>query len=259
MAELNIAIADDNRQTLELLGEILEGEKDYHVVGKADNGNEAYNMIMKTRPDVVLMDIVMPGMDGISVMEKIKSNAEMKDSTSFIMVTAAGSENLTAEAFKLGASYYIMKPFTREIILDKLRRLTGYKNKTTMLSGSRRVKPYVNKAEYMEQNLENDVTQMLHEIGIPAHIKGYQYLRDAIIISVGDQEMLTSVTKILYPTIAKKHDTTPSRVERAIRHAIEVACLEQRRDGYDQRFIWLHRKHRKGQTNQFRVYCPDCR
>ena len=208
---------------MELLGEILEGEKEYHVVGKADNGNEAYNMIMKTRPDVVLMDIVMPGMDGISVMEKIKSNAEMKDSTSFIMVTAAGSENLTAEAFKLGASYYIMKPFTREIILDKLRRLTGYKNKTTMLSGSRRVKPYVNKAEYMEQNLENDVTQMLHEIGIPAHIKGYQYLRDAIIISVGDQEMLTSVTKILYPTIAKKHDTTPSRVERAIRHAIEVA------------------------------------
>ena len=165
----------------------------------------------------------MPGMDGISVMEKIKSNSEMKDSTSFIMVTAAGSENLTAEAFKLGASYYIMKPFTREIILDKLRRLTGYKNKTTMLSGSRRVKPYVNKAEYMEQNLENDVTQMLHEIGIPAHIKGYQYLRDAIIISVSDQEMLTSVTKILYPTIAKKHDTTPSRVERAIRHAIEVA------------------------------------
>lgn len=165
----------------------------------------------------------MPGMDGISVMEKIRATRKLKDSTSFIMVTAAGSENLTAEAFKLGASYYIMKPFTREIILDKLRRLTGYKNKTTMLSGSRRVKPYVNKAEYMEQNLENDVTQMLHEIGIPAHIKGYQYLRDAIIISVGDQEMLTSVTKILYPTIAKKHDTTPSRVERAIRHAIEVA------------------------------------
>ena len=92
-----------------------------------------------------------------------------------------------------------------------------------MLSGSRKVKPYVNKAEYMEQNLENDVTQMLHEIGIPAHIKGYQYLRDAIIISVKDQEMLASVTKILYPTIAKKHATTPSRVERAIRHAIEVA------------------------------------
>ena len=187
MAELNIAIADDNRQTLEMLGEILESEKDYHVVGKADNGNEAYNMIMRTKPDVVLLDIVMPGMDGISVMEKVK-------------------------------------------------RLSGYKNKTTMLAGSRKVKPYVNKTDYMEQNLENDVTQMLHEIGIPAHIKGYQYLRDAIIMSVSDKEMLASVTKILYPTIAKKHQTTPSRVERAIRHAIEVAWSRGKMDTINELF-----------------------
>ena len=236
MAELNIAIADDNRQTLEMLGEILESEKDYHVVGKADNGNEAYNMIMRTKPDVVLLDIVMPGMDGISVMEKVKSNEEFKENTSFIMVTAASSENLTADAFKLGASYYIMKPFTRDSVLDKLKRLSGYKNKTTMPAGSRKVKPYVNKTDYMEQNLENDVTQMLHEIGIPAHIKGYQYLRDAIIMSVSDKEMLASVTKILYPTIAKKHQTTPSRVERAIRHAIEVAWSRGKMDTINELF-----------------------
>lgn len=236
MAELNIAIADDNRQTLEMLGEILEGEKDYHVVGKADNGNEAYNMILKTKPDVVLMDIVMPGMDGITVMEKLKSNADFKENTSFIMVTAASSENLTADAFKLGASYYIMKPFTKDSVLDKLRRLNGYRNKTTILSGNKKVRPYVNKTDYMEQNLENDVTQMLHEIGIPAHIKGYQYLRDAIIISVGDHEMLASVTKILYPTIAKKHQTTPSRVERAIRHAIEVAWSRGKADTLNELF-----------------------
>ena len=236
MAELNIAIADDNRQTLEMLGEILESEKDYHVVGKADNGNEAYNMIMRTKPDVVLLDIVMPGMDGISVMEKVKSNEEFKENTSFIMVTAASSENLTADAFKLGASYYIMKPFTRDSVLDKLKRLSGYKNKTTMLAGSRKVKPYVNKTDYMDQNLENDVTQMLHEIGIPAHIKGYQYLRDAIIMSVSDKEMLASVTKILYPTIAKKHQTTPSRVERAIRHAIEVAWSRGKMDTINELF-----------------------
>ena len=211
MAELNIAIADDNRQTLEMLGEILESEKDYHVVGKADNGNEAYNMIMRTKPDVVLLDIVMPGMDGISVMEKVKSNEEFKENTSFIMVT-------------------------RDSVLDKLKRLSGYKNKTTMLAGSRKVKPYVNKTDYMEQNLENDVTQMLHEIGIPAHIKGYQYLRDAIIMSVSDKEMLASVTKILYPTIAKKHQTTPSRVERAIRHAIEVAWSRGKMDTINELF-----------------------
>ena len=236
MAELNIAIADDNRQALELLGEILECEKDFHVVGRAENGNEAYNMIVQTKPDVVLMDIVMPGMDGITVMEKLKSNPEFKETPSFIMVTAAGSENLTADAFKLGASYYIMKPFSRDTILDKLRRLKGYRNKTSMLAGSRKVKPYGNKAEYMEQNLENDVTQMLHEIGIPAHIKGYQYLRDAIIMSVSDKEMLGSVTKILYPTIAKKCQTTPSRVERAIRPAIEVAWSRGKMDTINELF-----------------------
>ena len=156
--------------------------------------------------------------------------AEFKENTSFIMVTAASSENLTADAFKLGASYYIMKPFTRDSVLDKLRRLKGYRNKTSTLAGSRKVKPYVNKTDYMEQNLENDVTNIIHEIGVPAHIKGYQYLRESIIMSVNDIEMLNSITKILYPTIAKKYQTTPSRVERAIRHSIEVAWNRQRVD-----------------------------
>lgn len=236
MSEMNIAIADDNRQALDMLGEILENEKGFHVVGKAENGNEAYDMIVETKPDVVLMDIVMPGMDGISVMEKIKGNPELKENISFIMVTAASSENLTADAFKMGASYYIMKPFNRDSVLDKLRRLRGYRNRTTALTGSRKVKPYTNQVDYMEQNLENDVTQMLHEIGIPAHIKGYQYLRDSIVMSVNDKEMLGSVTKILYPTIAKKRQTTPSRVERAIRHAIEVAWSRGKMDTINELF-----------------------
>ncbi len=236
MSEMNIAIADDNRQALDMLGEILENEKGFHVVGKAENGNEAYDMIVETKPDVVLMDIVMPGMDGISVMEKIKGNPELKENISFIMVTAASSENLTADAFKMGASYYIMKPFNRDSILDKLRRLRGYRNRATALTGSRKVKPYINQVDYMEQNLENDVTQMLHEIGIPAHIKGYQYLRDSIVMSVNDKEMLGSVTKILYPTIAKKRQTTPSRVERAIRHAIEVAWSRGKMDTINELF-----------------------
>lgn len=222
MSEISIAIAEDNLQTLNLLNEILEGEEDFRVVGKADNGEDAYNMIVKTNPDVVLLDVIMPGMDGITVMEKIRGNASLSKVPSFIMVTAAGSDNIIQDAFRMGANYYIMKPFSRDIIIDKVRRVGRGKGRKG--TGSiKTVKPYVNKAQYMEQNLENDVTQMLHEIGIPAHIKGYQYLRDAIVISVQDQEMLTSVTKILYPSIAKKHKTTPSRVERAIRHAIEVA------------------------------------
>lgn len=108
----------------------------------------------------------------------------------------------------------------------------------------RRVNAYESKAEYIERNLETDVTEIIHEIGVPAHIKGYQYLRDAIIMSVGDMDMLNSITKILYPTIAKKHQTTPSRVERAIRHAIGGG-LEPRKDGYDRRTFRLYRQRRQ--------------
>ena len=226
MAELSIAIADDNRQTLSLLGEILEKEDGIRVVGKADNGEDAYNMIVRTNPDIVLMDVIMPRLDGISVMEKVKNNTQMKSCPSFIMVTAASSQDVTEDAFRLGANYYIMKPFSKDVLLDKINRVSKSRSKNVPASGTpgeRKVIPYLDKAAYMEQNLETDVTQMLHEIGIPAHIKGYQYLRDAIIMSVQDPEMLSSVTKILYPTIAKKHQTTASRVERAIRHAIEVA------------------------------------
>lgn len=148
------------------------------------------------------------------------------------MITAASSQYVTEDAFRLGANYYIMKPFNRDVILDKIWRVGNSRNRaaSSLQAPERKVQPYVDKAAYMEQNLETDVTQMLHEIGIPAHIKGYQYLRDAIIMSVQDAEMLSSVTKILYPTIAKKHQTTPSRVERAIRHAIEVAWSRGKMD-----------------------------
>ena len=192
MSNLNIAIADDNPQMLGKLQEILEAEEGFSVVGKADNGEDAYNMIVKTNPDVVLLDIIMPRLDGISVMERVKKNTGLKKAPSFIMVTAAGSENVTSDAFRLGASYYVMKPFSREIIVDKVRRVgRRSKERTGERLEQRTVKPYANKEEYIEQNLENDVTHMLHEIGIPAHIKGYQYLRDAIIMSVEDHEMLS--------------------------------------------------------------------
>lgn len=236
MGDLSIAIADDNPQTLGRLQEILESEKGFSVVGKAENGEDAYNMIIKTNPDVVLLDVIMPRMDGISVMEKVRKNLTLKKTPAFIMVTAAGSENMTADAFRMGANYYVMKPFSRDVIVDKVRRVGRAKEKPGDRPESRTVKPYMDKEEYMEQNLENDVTHMLHEIGIPAHIKGYQYLRDAIIMSVEDHEMLSSVTKILYPAIAKKHQTTASRVERAIRHAIEVAWTRGRLETLNELF-----------------------
>jgi two-component system response regulator (stage 0 sporulation protein A) len=141
---------------------------------------------------------------------------------------------MTESAFELGADYYIMKPFDNELVLDRIRKI-GTKHEARG-AGTGRVNPYESKEEYLERNLETDVTNIIHEVGVPAHIKGYQYLRDAIIMSVTDMEMLNSITKILYPTIAKRHQTTPSRVERAIRHAIEVAWSRGKMDTIDELF-----------------------
>ena len=135
MAEMKIAIAEDNRQALDMLGNILESDKEIQVVGKAENGTDAYNMIVKTKPDIVFLDVVMPGMDGISVMERIKTNQDCSADTSFVMITAASSENLTADAFRMGACYYIVKPFSKEAVLDKVHRLKNYRNRASTLAG----------------------------------------------------------------------------------------------------------------------------
>lgn len=158
MAEMKIAIAEDNRQALDMLGNILESDKEIQVVGKAENGTDAYNMIVKTKPDIVFLDVVMPGMDGISVMERIKTNQDCSADTSFVMITAASSENLTADAFRMGACYYIVKPFSKEAVLDKVHRLKNYRNRASTLVGNRKVEPYMVSAEYERQNLESDVT-----------------------------------------------------------------------------------------------------
>ncbi len=230
MSEFHVAIAEDNPQMLNLLNNMLEEENGFRVVGKADNGQDAYEMIVKEEPDLVLMDVIMPKMDGIAVMEKIRKERTGRKIPSFIMVSAAGSEQVTRDAFRLGASYFIMKPFEKDLLMEKIRRVCAGKEKNVPHLESSKVNPYMNREEYIRQNLENDVTRLLHEIGIPAHIKGCQYLRDAIAISVEEEEILVSVTKVLYPSIAKRHNTTSSSVERAIRHAIEVAWTRGRLD-----------------------------
>lgn len=230
MSDLSVAIAEDNQQMLSVLNHMLEEEKGFHVVGKAENGEDAYAMIMEKKPDLVLMDVIMPKLDGISVMERVKKESPEGRVPPFIMITAAGNDQVAADAFERGASYYIMKPFDREVLMDKIRRVCRGVARLSDRDDMKTIGAYVNKEEYIAQNLEQDVTKMLHEIGIPAHIKGYQYLRDAIAISVQEEDTMISVTKVLYPTIAKDYNTTSSRVERAIRHAIEVAWERGRLD-----------------------------
>ena len=167
-------------------------------------------------------------------MERVGRDGNLKKHPAFIVVSAVGQEQITEDAFNLGANYYIMKPFDNKMLLSRIKHIK--QSRDTRVKELRKVNAYEDKSTYFERNLEADVTNIIHEIGVPAHIKGYQYLRDAIILSVNDMEMLNSITKILYPTIAKKHQTTPSRVERAIRHAIEVAWSRGKMDTIDELF-----------------------
>ncbi len=219
MAQLNVAIGDDNEQILEILSDLVNSDKDLMLVGKASNGEEMYQIIESKEPDVVLLDLIMPKMDGFRVMEAVLKNKNLKKFPEFIIVTAIGQEKITEEAFRKGASYFIMKPFNNETVLNQIKNFhqkvqsDNYKTRNTT----------INVRAAKGENLESRVTNMIHDIGIPAHIKGYHYLRDSIMMAVNDMDVLNAITKILYPTVAKKYQTTSSRVERAIRHAIEVA------------------------------------
>lgn len=236
MEKLNVAIADDNERMVHLLSDIITSDDELQVVGTAKDGEEAYELIKRKEPDVVLMDIVMPKLDGLSVMDKIKNDRNIKKLPAFIMISAIGQEKITEDAFALGADYYIMKPFDNEMVLNRIKYVKSQSRNNRISGEVRKVNAYEKDKEYAERNLESEVTVIIHEIGVPAHIKGYQYLREAIIMSVMDMEMLNSITKILYPTIAKKYQTTPSRVERAIRHAIEVAWSRGKMDTIDELF-----------------------
>ena len=231
MEHLSVAIADDNQRILDMLETVISMDKELNLVGKAKNGEEMCQIIKDKQPDVVLLDLIMPKMDGLTVMEQVSQEKNVSKRPYFIVVTAVGQERITEDAFNKGANYYIMKPFNNEMLLNRIKSVRKMFRNNEKKSEDTKTENAVR-----GENLENRVTNMLHEIGIPAHIKGYHYLRDAIIMAVEDMDVLNAITKILYPTVAKKYQTTSSRVERAIRHAIEVAWSRGKLDTLDELF-----------------------
>lgn len=231
MARLSVAIGDDNARILEILEDMVQKETDLTLVGKASNGEEMYQIIQDKEPDIVLLDLIMPKMDGLCVMDEVQKNNSIKKQPHFIVITAVGQEQITEDAFRKGASYYIMKPFQNTTILNRIKVIQN-----EVQSGMKRESFIIQSKYTKEDNLEALVTNMIHEIGIPAHIKGYHYLRDSIMMAVEDMDVLNAITKILYPTVAKRYQTTSSRVERAIRHAIEVAWSRGKLDVLDELF-----------------------
>ncbi|MEE1531052.1 MAG: sporulation transcription factor Spo0A, partial [Clostridia bacterium] len=225
--KITVLVADDNSDFTMTLSSYLEKEEQIQIVGIAKDGNEAYEKAIELKPDILLLDIIMPHLDGLGVLEKL-GETNLEKSPLVIILSAVGQDKITQKAISLGAQYYIVKPFDINVLIKRMKELKNYQ--PTQFKGgfiTREIKAqYIDIApdkKKNQENLEALVTNIIHEVGVPAHIKGYQYLREAIMMVIKDTDVINQITKQLYPEIADKYHTTPSRVERAIRHAIEVA------------------------------------
>lgn len=226
--QLKVVIADSNLQERESKQLSMEA-RGMKVILSTGDGNKVIKVINDGKADIVVMDMVLSGVDGIGILEESRNICEKKPI--IIIQTALRMENLVEQAIKFGADYYMMKPVSNQMLINRVMQLVS-KRYTRESEGSlgnifrknaREYEPARAINNVCSGNLELDVTNLLLEIGIPAHIKGYQYIREGIMLSFYDKNMLHYITKCLYPTIAKKYKTTSSSVERTIRHAIEVA------------------------------------
>ena len=243
---IKIIIADDNRNLCQMLQNYIQGQEDLNIVGEAHNGLEAMELIQTQEPDLIILDLVMPSLDGLGVLERINALTSMTR-PKIIMLTAFGQESLTHQAMTLGVDYFILKPFDLDILGKRIRSLTQDlpSSTPTQFSATSPVVTTVGSG----LNLFSEVTNVMHKIGIPAHVKGYQYIREAILMVVEEVSLLGAVTKELYPGIAKKYDTASSRVERGIRHAIELSWERGHTDTLKQIFGYSMNIDRQKPTN----------
>ena len=215
---IKVFIADESSESRRALRENLT-RAGIDVVDETGTGMDLLTKVKRSLPDVVLIDIWLPKTDTVQVIKKTKAlfqdPANIPD---FIIFSSCSNPNLFAEATEAGAAYCMQKPFEYSILIERIARI--YKNRQSAYKNQ-----MMNGIRYSQEpgDLETQVTEIIHKIGVPAHIKGYQYLRTAIMMTVEDNDLINAVTKVLYPAVAKKYQTTSSRVERAIRHAIEVA------------------------------------
>lgn len=220
--KVRVGIADDNKDFCEILTDYFETQPNIDIVFTVHDGIQTIDAVFKEKPDVLILDMIMPYLDGLGVLEKM-SSIEMENPPKIVMLSAVGQEAITQKAINLGAEYYVVKPFDLTILAKRIYQLAGHENGKVQSIKGNHVKSIISAEGPRRNDLEIDITNIIHEVGVPAHIKGYQYLRHAITMVIDDMDLLSAVTKELYPAIAKKNNTTPSRVERAIRHAIEVA------------------------------------
>lgn len=214
---IDILIADDNEEFCQLLGEFFEVSDKFNVTEMLNNGEQVLEYIEKNKkPDILILDLIMPHLDGIGVLEELNKKNLIGD-MKIIALTAMGHDKIMKTVLELGVHYYIMKPFD----LDKLKqRIIQLIENDSYYSNNNHLQQA--QLEFINGNYTPLITKVIEELGVPAHIKGYRYVREAVELVIDDMDLLGAVTKELYPSVAEEFDSTPSRVERAIRHAIDV-------------------------------------
>ncbi len=210
---IKVVLADVNEEQRSALARRLERDGTVQVVGSTGDGGKAIQMVKELRPQAVVTDLILTGVDGLGLLESLNALPQEERPVGIVLTSFVSDRTITA-ASGAGAAYYMQKPCDVELLSSRISQLTAGRT-------GKAVRRELTAAR--EPDLETQVTEIIHEIGIPAHIKGYQYLREAIMRTVEDMDVINAVTKVLYPDVARKFATTPSRVERAIRHAIEVA------------------------------------
>lgn len=200
-----VVLADANEEFRTMLQQTIEKTGEFEVVGATGDGMSALQLITEQKPQLLITDILLPELDGFGLLDRL---APLADRPKTILVSALYRDQIVAQAMEKDVAYFMPKPCETESLLERMRQAVG-------------VTPAADENE--AQALEREVTSVIHEVGVPAHIKGYQYVREAIVIAVQDMDVINAVTKVLYPEVARRYATTPSRVERAVRHAIEVA------------------------------------
>lgn len=204
---ITLIMADEDKSVIDAFVKKIPNEK-FNMIATTSNGAELINLIRESKPDVVITDLILPELDGFAVMEKLKDE---NINTNIIVHTGLSLNGFVNKAINLGAKYYAIKPFNPQILLERIEEIVSVDTPSNQILSSSMGK------------MEEKITNIFITVGIPAHIKGYQFLREAIKLAIANPEIINSITKRLYPTIAQKYSTSASKVERAIRHAIEVA------------------------------------
>ena len=231
METVRVVVADDNLQLRDMVTEYLQEQSGIEVVGAAANGVEALQLVQEREPDVLICDMIMPQMDGYAVLERLQA-MKLAKQPGVIALTALGRDDFISRAINLGVNYYMVKPFDFMMLAQRVYEAAGESLKAEAMGA--RMLGETQKAG--GESLEERIANLFLTVGIPAHIKGYQYLREGVRMVLENHEVINRITKELYPGIAHRFGTTSSKVERAIRHAIEVAWNRGRIEALDEAF-----------------------